>query len=254
MKTPKKHLYTLIISLMIIGMSIFAYRYLIMGVPLKDNEMVNTWTLEANLRFQADKNHPIKASFSIPYLPPQYTILDEYFIAQNYGISTHLNNLNRQVVWTLRRGVGPQSLYYRAILKENENAVAHKASKPPIFRKIQLDEPELSAAQSIINNARQSSADIQTFAEATIRELRKNDGNARLFIGNNISNQTIVSSAMTILNQANIYATAVHGIRSKQQNHADLETWLAVYNQKEWTYINPKNGAPGLPNDFIIWH
>ncbi|NBX85504.1 MAG: hypothetical protein EBQ95_07860 [Gammaproteobacteria bacterium] len=254
MKTPKKHLYTLIISLMIIGMSIFAYRYLIMGVPLKDNEMVNTWTLEANLRFQADKNHPIKASFSIPYLPPQYTILDEYFIAQNYGISTHLNNLNRQVVWTLRRGVGPQSLYYRAILKENENAVAHKAFKPPIFRKIQLDEPELSAAQSIINNARQSSADIQTFAEATIRELRKNDGNARLFIGNNISNQTIVSSAMTILNQANIYATAVHGIRSKQQNHADLETWLAVYNQKEWTYINPKNGAPGLPNDFIIWH
>ncbi len=110
MKTPKKHLYSLIIALMLIGLSIFSYRHWIMGVPLKDNDTVNTWTLEANLRFNAEKTHPIKASFSIPYLPIHYSILDEYFIAQNYGISTHLTGPNRQVVWTLRRGSGTQSL------------------------------------------------------------------------------------------------------------------------------------------------
>ena len=89
MKTPKKHLITLILSLMIIGLVIFAYRHFVMGVPLNDNDMVNTWTLEANLKFNAEKNHPIKAMFSVPYLPPHFSKLDEYFVAQNYGISSH---------------------------------------------------------------------------------------------------------------------------------------------------------------------
>ena len=242
----------LILILFFLGLTIFAYRHFIMGVPLKDNEIINTWTLEANLKFEAEKTHPIKASFSIPYLPPHFSILDEYFVAPNYGISTHLNGQNRQVVWTKRRGVGTQSLYYRAILKENE-ALNTKAYKPPVFKKIHLKDPELSAAQAILAEARKTSADIQTFAEGTIRELRKNNGNARVLIGNELSDDAIVNSAITILNQANIYATSVHGIRTKQQNHAELESLLAVYNQKEWLYINPHNANTGLPTDFIIW-
>lgn len=254
MKTPKKHLYTLIILLMGIGLCIFAYRHFIMGVPLKDNDMVNTWTLEAHLKFMADKNRPIKASFSIPYQPKHFTILDEYFIAPNYGISTYLEGLNRQVVWTLRRSSGMQSLYYRAIFKENDSSSRQKLLKAPLFKKIHLQEPEYSAAQAIIRAARQSSADIQTFAQGSIRELRKNDGNARLLVGPDMNNQRLVNSAITLLNQANIFATSVHGFQTKQQSRAELETWLAVYNQKEWIYINPKNGDAGLPQDFIIWN
>jgi hypothetical protein len=252
MKTPKKHLYILIAGLSLIGIAMFSYRHFIMGVPLKDNELVNTWTLEANLKFNAEKTHPIKASFSIPYLPPHFSILDEYFVAPNYGISTHLNGPNRQVVWTQRRTIGPQSLYYRAILKENENS-SSKSYKPPVFKKIHLQDPELSAAQAIISEARKTSADIQTFTEGTIRELSKNNGNARVLIGSQYSNNGMVNAAITVLNQANIFATTVHGIRAKQQTHAELDTWLAVYNQKEWLYINPRNGTTGLPADFIIW-
>ena len=253
MKTPKKHLYSLIIILTLVGSAIFGYRHLVMGVPLKEDDTVNTWTLEANLKFIAEKNRPIKATFSIPYLPTHYSILDEYFIAQNYGISTHLIGPNRQVVWTLRRGVGPQSLYYRAIFKENEAHSAFKTFKPPLLKKVPLQEPEFSAAKTILQAARQSSADIQTFAEEIIRELHKNNGNARVLVGNEFSNNAIVSAATRILNQANIYATAVHGVRAHQQSHAELETWLAVHNQKEWLYINPSNGNTGLPADFIIW-
>jgi hypothetical protein len=223
-----------------------------MGVPLRDNDVVNTWTLEANLKFQADKNHPIKASFSIPYLPPHFSILDEYFLAPHYGISTHLSGQNRQVVWTLRRGSGQQSLYYRAILKESSNT-SHPPLKNPGLKKLHLQEPEYSAAQAVIQAARQTSADIQTFAEALLHELKKTNGNTRVLVGAESSNLAIVNSAIRILNQANILATSVHGIRSRHQSKAELETWLAVYNQKEWLYLNPNNGNPGLPSDFVIW-
>lgn len=254
MKTPKKHLYTLIIGLLVIGLGLFSYRHFIMGVPLKDNDTVNTWTLEANLHFDAQKNHPIKASFSIPYQPHHFSILDEYFVAQNYGISTYLDGFNRQVVWTLRRGHGPQSLYYRAILKEQSMHHPKNTLKTPPLKKLHLIEPEYSAAQTIIQNARLASADIQTFAQAVIRELRKKDGNARLLAGSHFTNYELVVSGIKILNQANIYATSVHGLRTKQQHHAELESFLAIFNQHEWIYINPQNGDAGLPLDFIIWH
>jgi hypothetical protein len=226
MKTPKRHLYTLIISLSLLGLSMFCYRHFMMGVPLRDNDVVNTWTLEANLKFYADKNHPIKASFSIPYLPPHFSILDEYFLAPHYGISTHLSGQNRQVVWTLRRGTGQQSLYYRAILKESANA-SHPTIKPPVFKKLHLQEPEYSAAQAIIQASRQTSADIQTFAEALLNELKKSNGNTRVLVGAESSNLALVNSAIRILNQANILATSVHGIRSRHQSKAELETWFA---------------------------
>src|SRR5437016_1252220 len=118
MKSNKRHVYGLIISLFILGISLFLYRHLALDVPLTDTETVNSWTIEANLRFTADHNTPVKASFTIPYMPPYFAILDEYFVSHNYGVTTNLNGYNRQTVWSLRRSNGAQSLYYRAIVRE----------------------------------------------------------------------------------------------------------------------------------------
>ena len=106
MKSNKRHITSLIITLFILGFGIFFYRYLALDVPLTDTETVNSWMVEANLRFTAEKNMPVKASFIIPYLPPYFAILDEYFVSHNYGVTTNLYGNNRQTVWSLRRGSG----------------------------------------------------------------------------------------------------------------------------------------------------
>ena len=87
MNSTNRHLYGLIITLFIIGFSFFCYRHFILEVPLTDSENVNSWMIEANLKFKGDKNVPVKASFTIPYMPPYFAILDEYFIAHNYGVT-----------------------------------------------------------------------------------------------------------------------------------------------------------------------
>ena len=51
---------------------------------------------------------------------------------------------------------------------------------------------------------RQSSADIQTFAQGTIKELNKKDGNAKLLVGNDFTDDNIINAAIIILNQAKI--------------------------------------------------
>lgn len=251
MNSNKRHLYGLILVLLAIGISFFCYRHFILDVPLTDNETVNSWMVEANLRFTAEKNKPVKASFTIPYMPPYFAILDEYFISHNYGVTTALNGYNRQAVWSLRRSTGPQSLYYRAIFRETDNNDAY-LPKPHVLQPAPLAENIKTAVDTIIGQARQSSADIQTFAQSTIKELNKEDGNAKLLIGES-NDLNLVNAAVTVLSQAKIYGMPVHCIHLSHQNKADFKLFLAVYNGKVWNYINPRTGAAGLPKDFLVW-
>ncbi len=252
MKSTKHHLYGLIIALFVIGIGVFFYRHLILDVPLTDTENVNSWMIEANLRFVSEKNMPVKASFTIPYMPPHFAILDEYFVAQHYGVTTNLNGNNRRAVWALRRSNGPQSLYYRAIFHEMDGNDAYLA-KPPRLKIMTLEENKKTAIETIIAQARQASADIQTFAQSTIKELTKKDGNAKLLVGNDFDDAHVINAAILVLNQAKIHAMAVHGIHLSQQTKADFKLFLAVYNGREWIYINPRTGSAGLPKDFLAW-
>ena len=251
MNSTQRHLYGLIITLFVVGISFFFYRHVVLDVPLTDNEVVNSWMIEANLRFTAEPNMPVKASFTIPYMPPYFAILDEYFISHNYGVTTSLTSYNRRAVWSLRRSTGSQSLYYRAIFRETDNNEAY-LPKPHILKAPPLAENIKTAVDTIIGQARQSSADIQTFAQSTIKELNKRDGNAKLLVGD-FNDSHLVTAAITVLNQAKIYGMPVQAIHLTQQNKADFKLFLTVFNGKGWVYINPRTGATGLPKDFLVW-
>ncbi|MFY7697224.1 MAG: inactive transglutaminase family protein [Legionella sp.] len=253
MKSNKHHLYGLIITLLVLGTMIFFYRHLALDVPLIESEHVNSWMLEANLKFNATENVPVKASFAIPYLSPYFSILDEYFISKNYGVSTNLSGYNRHVIWTLRRSSGTQSLYYRAIFRETDNNEAY-LPKPGKLKIEQLAENQKTAVITIMEQARQSSADIITFCQSTIKELNKKEGNAKLLVGNKFTDQNVISALITILNQANIHAMPVQGLYLNQhKNKAEFTFFIAVFNEKEWVYMNPHTGATGLPKNFLVW-
>ncbi|WED43005.1 inactive transglutaminase family protein [Legionella cardiaca] len=252
MKSNKRHVYGLILTLFIVGIGVFFYRHVILDVPLTDTETVNSWMVEAHLRFTAERNTPVKASFTIPYMPPYFAILDEYFVSHNYGVTTNLSGYNRLTIWSLRRSSGMQSLYYRAIFRETDNNESSLA-KPPAVKAPPLTENQKAAVDAITNQVRQSSADIQTFAQGTIKELNKQDGNARLLVGNEFNDDSVIQAAILVLNQAKIYAMPVKGIYLKHQNKTDFKLFMVVYNGKDWVYINPRTGSAGFPKDFLVW-
>lgn len=252
MKNNKRHVYGLILTLLLLGSGIFLYRHIVLDVPLTDTETINSWMVESNLRFTADRNTPIKASFNIPYLPPNFAILDEYFVSRNYGVTTNLNGSNRETVWSIRRGNGHQSLYYRAIFRQTDSDES-SLPKPSVTKSQPLNDSQKSAVETITNQVRSTSADIQTFAQSTIKELNKRDGNAKLLVGNEFNDDNIINATILILNQSKIPAITVQGIYLNQQKKADLKSLLAVFNGKNWIYINPKTGSAGLPKEFLIW-
>jgi hypothetical protein len=252
MKSNNRHLYGLIFALLVVGLGVFFYRYLVLDVPLSDTETVTSWMVEANLHFAPDKKSSVKATFTIPYLPPYLAIIDEYFVAQNYGITTNLSGYNRHATWSLRRSNGrAQSLYYRAIIREADNHNPHLAA-PPRIKTHHLEENEQMAVDTIIDRARQSSVDIQTFAQATLRELNRKTGNAKLLV-KSFNETNVINAAITVLNNAKIFAMPVKGINLAQQNRVNFKTMLVVYNGKDWFYLNPKTGSSGLPKNFLVW-
>lgn len=252
MKSRQRHLYGLIVTLFCIGAAIFLYRHLALDVPLTATETVNSWMVEANLRFTAERNKPVKAHFTIPYMPPSLVILDEYFVSQNYGVTTNLKGDNREAIWSLRRGSGPQSLYYRAIFRETDHQPGN-LSKPLPQRVPSLAENQKAAVDTIITQARQTSADIQTFAQSTVHEFNKQDGNAKLLIGEEPGARGLVLAIVKVLNQAKIDALPVQGVHLKQDTRADPQWLLAVYNGQVWVYIDPHTGTAGLPKNFLVW-
>ncbi len=252
MLSRKRHLHGLIAVLFTISALIFIYRFQILDVPLTADKEVESWTIEANLKFQALPNQPIQAHLTIPNMPPHYAILDEYFVSYNYGVLTNLDGANRETIWSKRRATGSQSLYYRAIFRKAKHNEA-PLKVPKIMKAHTLSDAQRSAVESISASARLASSDIQTFAQFTIKQLREGSDNARLLIGSNKSNTAIVSAAIKVLNQAHIHSKSVKGLHLINKKHADFDTWLMVLSNKQWLFINPKTGAKHLPEDFLIW-
>lgn len=260
MRSQKRHLALLVISLILMGSAIFFYRHVHLGVPLKPTDVVESWTIEANLKFDAH-GAPIKANFIVPNMSPSYAVLDEYFVTHDYGVTTGKKGFNRETVWSIRRATGLQSLYYRGIYRKTTVDDVF-LDKPGRLFKPTLTEAQTSAADTIITKVRSASADIQTFAQETVKLLNKNnDGNVKILteMSDKPSNQIphhaqqLAIAAVLVLSQANIHAMIVNGVYLSLQSHAHWDTYLAVFNDKEWIFINPVTGASGLPDNFLIW-
>lgn len=251
MQSSKRHVYGLILSLILIGSGIFLYRHLVLEVPLTDNETVNSWMVEAHLHFTSEHNIPIKATFNIPSFPPYFAILDEYFVSHHYGVTTNLSEYNRQTIWSTRRAKGEQSLYYRAVFRETEQN-EFPLAKPPAVKTLTLNDNQKHAVEAISSRARQASADIQTFAQSTIKELNKQDGNTKLLVGS-FNDENLIKATILILNQAKIFSMPVKGFYLNQSKKVDFKLLLIVHNGKEWIYINPRSGDAGLPKNFLVW-
>lgn len=249
----KQHVYLLIFVLFFSGLALFFYRALVLEVPLNDNKTENTWMVEANLRFHAERNKPVKATFNIPYMPPYYAILDEYFVAPHYGITTNLKAYNRETVWSLRRSQGMQSLYYRAIFREVDDNFPSSLKKPLFTKNPPLEENKKTAVDNILRQARESSADIQTFAQSIIKELNKHEGNTKILMEDPFNEAELVNTAVLILSQSKINALMVKGLQLEQQTKAKFKHYLAVYNGQSWIYIEPHSGSAGLPKNFLTW-
>ncbi len=261
----KTHLAILTFILTGIALWMFIYKVMFLSLPLFPFGSSTVWTVEARVNFIAD-GQPVKASFSIPPNQAGFARINQDFVSRNYGSSVASSGDNRVATMTIRRASDIQSLYYRAQLYVDPEHLAPSLSTQINTNRADYEGAKLTAAETLISNVRESSADSLTFAIEIIKTLLDtNDGNAAVLLDRNYSTENIAKTAVNLLlgpNKAfgpNITARLVYGFQLtddvQSRRNIPLSIYLAIRDSSNntWNYLNPETATQGLPQDFLIW-
>ncbi|MFC1891911.1 inactive transglutaminase family protein [Thermodesulfobacteriota bacterium] len=228
----------------------------ILNFPLIPESKSHIWNIEAHIAFTAERNKPAKLSFYIPHSSKIFGIINENFVSLGYGISTAAEGENRKAVWSVRSTSGYQELYYRASIQRLARREPLNKSAPPEIKKPELEGAQLLAAEAIMAEVREKSADTESMILELLKllYLDEPDKNLLLLLGEKASSPKRLNLAVKLLATLNVYAQAVHGIRLEERNSAaEFVHWLEVYDNGQFHPYQPHTGEAGIPNNYFQW-
>lgn len=251
-----RHLYTLALTLTIIGLVIFLFKFLVMGFPLTPYGTVDVWNVEARISFDAE-NEPAKVSLFIPLTTHRFILVNENFIARGYGLSTKIESGNRKAIWSIRKAKGRQVFYYRAVLQKIKIKEPRLTPpRKPEIEKPELEGPYLEAARALFAEIHAKSADPETLVTGLIQKLNaKEPGeNSTLLLGKNPTPIKRLEVAKQVLELNDLPARIAHGISlEKVQKRVPLIHWLEVFIKNSWKGFHPDTGEAKIPENYLFW-
>ena len=255
------HTTILVIALVAIASVITTIKIRDLGLPLIPGQMEPVWSLEAKIGFDALKRGVI-VDFDIPDKLGNYVVLEEYFVARNYGLNIETKSGDRRVEWSTRRAKGKQQLCYRIEIAPETNIISaekRKSSKAPTAAPKIPDyaEPLGSAIDELLSEVRSESANIFTFVSQLLVKLNNSSAASNVqVIKESIrpSSEAWVDRIIYVLAGARITARMIRGIVLEDgASQSILVPWLEVHNGEHWEGFNPATGSKGYPEGFVRW-
>ncbi len=255
----------LILVLTAISLSLFFYKSNVLEFPLTPNKQYHSWYVEMRIKFQPDyslksdmeepTDKPVRFEMYVPRQPHDLAIVEEQIVANGYGRDLQeMDNGNRSVTFTKRKTDRHELLYYRTALykldsPEPTEGVTKKPlaespynikRHPSLATKVKED-PLLMALESLILEAKETSADKKSLIQSITRMAMKQDDRHRLIMTSAPEAPTPMALAVLLLNTANIPARLVHGIDlNDQQNLGSFKEWPEVWYRDRWRPIDPE--------------
>lgn len=246
----------LLLSLVLIGAGMTAaiYKMSTLGFPVTPDEQSEAWTVQARVQIRTPRG-PVKVDLQLPGNTPGFSLLNETFISREFGLTVEPENYGRKAEWARRRATGTHSLYYRAtwFRSDNHSDLSITPHYPPVP---DLPEPFATAAETLVDDVREHSADIASYTAEMLRRIGDQNPSQeiRLFLTSPEYSHDRVAAAQLLLSGARIPSIRLWGVRlNNLEQRAPLVPWLAVHNEQQWLYFDPTTGEQILPNDFLLW-
>lgn len=251
-------LHTVILAVMLtaLGVGVAAWKHLSFGFPLTPNPETAVWTVEARARLQTDGG-PMRVEVPVPDRLHGYKIIEEDFISATFGAVPDGSGESRRVVWTARDPGHEPVLYYRMQLAETgergdpPQSPAPKYPDPPDY-----DESVGAAITSLLDEVRQKSADVGSFARQLVLQYARNESDDRIQLleGRTQTAREHVEQLAYMLAGARIPARTVWTVElADGLRDGRLEPWLQVYTGARWRTLDPVTGDMGLPANRLVW-
>lgn len=250
----QRYVYLLAALLTAIGLSVFFYKWQVLGFPVTEDREAPVWTIESAVRFESGPGS-IKVQLNVPSLTPGFRTLNENSVSRGYGFSTNFGGGGREAQWAIRRADGEQTIYYRISVYEDDS-VDESDTTPPFPPTPTINEPMKTAVDVLVSEVRDHSADTASFTTELLRRMndRSPDSNVELLLSGVSTRAEFVETLTTLLASARIPSRTVHGFPlSGRQRNAALVSWLEVHDGDRWLYFNPATGEETLPDRFLVW-
>ncbi|USH03462.1 inactive transglutaminase family protein [Grimontia kaedaensis] len=249
--TSRVPFYLLISLLIIVGMSMSIYRHNVYGVPWTAGQKHQVWEVEARVEFEA-KGEPVKVSLATPDTQEGFTLINENTSSPGYGFALINTQDGRRAEWSKREASGQQILYFKNQMLVDENA--NYPTEPPLgeVTPAVLDGPIQTAADALLEQARQRSADNVTLARELIKQFNdKESQNAALLTKEMSKAQAIVA----ILSLEGIHARVVGALQLEDgRRRQSVIPMVEIWDNEEWQLFNLDTGTEDSFDNLLIWN
>ena len=242
-------------GLILLGLGLFLYKAVFLDLPLTPQAKSSIWNAEVHVTFTA-LNRPVKVSFFIPQNTRRFVFLNENFVSRSYGLTTAVKKGNRMATWSIRKAGGKQDLYYTVSVRVAEGGDVPASFTPPEIEASGFEGAYLAAADSIVAEVREKSADVNDLVAQLFQHLNKSppDDTVALLLGERASMMEKVDLAARLLAHAAIPARAVHGISlAEQMRAAPLVHWLEVFQDRKWESYDLATDGAGIQENYLPW-
>lgn len=230
-------------------MSIF--RHEVYGVPWTAGQKHQVWEVEARVEFEA-KGDAIKVSLAAPDTQKGFTLINENTSSPGYGFTLADSPNGRKAEWTKRSADGSQVLYFKNQLLVDENA--KYTDDPPIENVIpaELDGPLMTAAQALLSQAHQRSADDRTLARELIKQFGDNENQNSALL---TKEMTRADAIVAILSMANIHARVVGALQLEDgRRRQSVSPMVEIWDGKTWILFNIETFMEDPSENLLIWN
>lgn len=250
-KLSRLPFWLLIAALLIAGVALSVHRHIEFEVPWTPGEEREVWEIQAQVNLRASGD-PVRVDLALPSDQEGFRVLTEHTASSGYGLSFDDSPGARRARWAVRQAEGSQQLYYTAqvLVAPGERGLPVAPPEPP--PEVLWESPYDVAAQTLISNAWQRSADPFSFARELLRNVsgEAQGENARLLLEQFSETQLL----LRLLHQAGVAAREVSGLQLLDgRRRQALTPLLQVYDGEDWILLDPASGREGKPDNLLLW-
>lgn len=251
-KLSRLPFWLLIAALLIAGVALSVHRHVEFEVPWTPGEEREVWEIQAQVNLRASGD-PVRVDLALPSDQAGFRVLTEHTASSGYGLSFDDSPGARRARWAVRQADGSQQLYYTAqvLVAPGERGVT--VAPPETLPEVLWESPYDVAAQTLIGNAWQRSADPFSFARELLRNVsgEAQGENARLLLEQFGETQLL----LRLLHQAGVAAREVSGLQLLDgRRRQALTPLLQVYDAEDWILLDPATGREGKPDNLLLWN
>lgn len=250
-------LYLWMVVLLLLGLGSAAYKHWYLGFPLMPGQTQTVWTVEARIEFKAT-GQPVKASLNLPDDTDTLVVVESVATSPGYGFELITSKEHeRRGVWSARESHDTQTLFYKTNVYRGKGKPRQEwVREPEPAEKPIFTEPKATAANALLSDAYEQSADAETLAIQLIERLnaKEPDDNVRAVLEGAKSRAQKNQLLMALLRSAEVPVRLLRGIELTDVGRRQkLQELIEVYNGDRWIAVDPRNGELGISKTFLPW-